>query len=161
MDVAAFARGYLGLIGSSNKGAGIRTASDSLAPVVELTPLLGLNERRWFQGSVVLNGGQQNIGAVPAGEVWRVIASQITVQAGAGETAAEVFVNVTVPDNAGGELLILSGKGNANAITSRAVAFHYGGLLLASGTGVNIKCDGALVGTVNATGAVLYELLRG
>jgi len=76
MDVSAFARGFLDLIGANNRGNGLRLAADFIQPTLDVTELL-LTQRREIVGIVdqAIATGTNDYGTtfvVPSGEMWRI-----------------------------------------------------------------------------------------
>jgi len=165
VDVAAYPKGYLGLISANNRGQGISVGADFLQPVVEIGAMLAANNRGlsdYFNAALPLGQSSGNCFSVPAGEAWIVRAGGATLSlSGAGNTRMAHLLITNPEDNA---QVVVSETGYVGPVVgapleNRSIPWGYPGLLLASGTKIDFISTGS-----SASGAIrvtlLYDRLR-
>jgi len=140
VDVAAYAKGYLGLIQANNRGTGLSLAADYLQPVVEIRDMLSLAERQviiYSNLALPANAVSGDCFTVPVGEAWIVRSGGMILFAGAGNDIT-AHLTARMPRNIGGvEDAVVTRSGRcvgAGAATQRvAEPWAFPGMILASG----------------------------
>jgi hypothetical protein len=162
MDVAAFAKGYLSLIQSNDRGKGVTVAADFLQPTVDLTQMLGLNNRRIVETIAALTTGFAVFFEVPQGEVWIVRGGGATVLVPIGEQIQGMTLIVQPPESPNTQRfpasLSVSEPVDTVAKTT-TVLWDPLGILLGPGTVCGMDITFAPV-PLNINYSLYYDLLR-
>jgi len=139
MQLTAFMRGYLALVGALEQGRGISQGADFLQPTVEIGDLLGLAQRKFVTVSIsqVANVVRDPGIQVPSGRVWRLLNATCNWQTGAVPITGPVYLGLRLPDDlspATPPMIALGAQ--ALAINTQIVAAFNGDLWLPSGASV-------------------------
>lgn len=160
MDVASFARGYLSLIGSQDRGRGVSQAADFLQPVVNLQDYLGCNFRSTDAGQIANYVNASALVTIPTGEVWdvkNVTARILTPPAGVVTQGRLGFQDGNFP---GGELFVMGDAIDCPINTTSYLGFSPPFRWLApAGTEFNLVCR-AIDINVQVRISVLFDRLR-
>ena len=87
-NIAAFAKGLLGLLGTKDSGQGIRWMEEALRPALDVERFIGANRR--IDGYFPLAGavlGNNYVATVPTGRLWIIRSGGVSVDAPAASTA--------------------------------------------------------------------------
>lgn len=101
MEITAFARGFLALVGALEQGKGLSQGGDVLQPVVHLNDQLGLGFRSQEVqlGSTFATDTYGPLFTVPNGRIWKVIAYGAYLTNAAGVTNDGVHLEVCSGQN--------------------------------------------------------------
>jgi len=169
MDIAAFARGFLSLVGAKTLGKGLQQAADFVQPTLEMAPMLGANLRiQQFEFQNPIVAGPNNILTVPANEIWRVKAGHISVScvAGAGiQNAAILVFTPEAPPNALASRYVLGSEtidlAVGAAATSTLKPWLWPDLILNGGSILSLFCTAVLgAGVVQGHISAYVEVSR-
>lgn len=161
MQVTAWARGWLNLIGALEQGKGIGQASDALVPVVDVAQMLSLDRRATQrpQISSLVSGIMSTMVSVPPGEVWIVRSLAHAAFSAAGQTIlGQRVVYRTAPGTSITDQ-ILSDSFNL-AVTDYVCKAVPCELILRGGDQLGLTCQ-AIVGTPTSELSVTYDVLDG
>lgn len=152
--IGSLAKGYLGFLRAARSGVGLRESSDVIAPVIDITQNIGCDSRKLVAETALtplVNGSNPlpNLGSVPAGKVWRLLAGSVAVSTAAGSTINQAVLECRPPEGNGPVALFLSeamrpllGAGADGSTT----LVGYPGLIFTAGTSFFLTCTGITVG---------------
>lgn len=162
-DVSAFARGYVDLIGSSDRGRGLGQAADFIQPTLDILNLLGANKRKLLVlpslADITVPGGQADM-TVPAGKVWRAHFFALSFIVQAAESITDFHLLLIPPEaadaaSAGGSIPITAPQ-SFGPTPDGDLVWAANGFLLTPGTSLGHTC-GAVTGGIRIVPRLYFE----
>lgn len=160
MDITAFPKGYLGLVGAQVMGKGISQAADVISPVVELTDLLALSARRC---SIALLNPLVSIATsmitIPTGEYWWVRHIGMNITCAAGDTVNGASIVASDPNTNNASLSYHLSDSLTLAASNSGSKAVYPNALFGPGTQFGVR-GGTVTGVPTAGLGITVDVLR-
>lgn len=160
MDAAAFARGFLGLIGAKNAGRGLSQAAEFIQPTLDLVGLLGANVRvaNAISAPIVAAGFTPLI-TVPAQKIWVMRHLSAFILTDATGTTTNLCLAIAPPEmQLGGNSLPLSAASSQGISTDSTLQYNSPtGLVLTGGTILGVRCQARVATVTVVLGGLMEE----
>jgi hypothetical protein len=165
MEISAYARGVLALLGAKSLGVGFGQAADYISPSLDMERWLGAQSNvRLISGSAVanlLNGLTVPLIQVPATETWVLRGGQLFLAPQAGGSLTQAFLMALPPEQPGSAVTfcLSGGSGAVAALGLGSCNISFPGMILTPGTQLGTYAAG-VVGNVDSWINIYAERYR-